>query len=233
MRKNWQRLFATTATVWLLGACGNGAEESEKQADSPVVDEEVSQDEVDSIVEEKGQDQVAESDKEDTTEAAAPASVPATAPESVTAATALDDDAQLTVSDEQGYAMLVLPAYSLTGEEPGKDSLLLKEDGSVFMRIETVPNDEETYSYLLENMEATIAASANGVQPDEVMERAKLPEGEEIEDVKGYTVRTDSGRVTGLLFKRGDLIVRLTIFDSPDEAYYNDFVKMGQTIELK
>lgn len=227
MQKKWQLLFATAATVWLLGACGNDSEESEKPSDQSIVED--SQSEVDSTIEENnGDSNIVEKDEETSIEESTTESTESTE----STQSAFLQDAQLTVSEEQGYAMLVLPAYSLTGEEPGKDSLLLKENGYIFMRIETVPRDEAAYSFLLENMKELVSASANGVQPEEVTEATELPQGEEIEDAKGYTVSTATGHVTGILFKRDDILVRLTIFDSLDKAHYKDFIQMGQTIEL-
>ena len=58
-------------------------------------------------------------------------------------------DAVLTESDAQQFAMEVLPGYTLTSEEPGRDSLYADENPAAFMRIETQPAEDGTYDYLV------------------------------------------------------------------------------------
>ncbi len=45
-------------------------------------------------------------------------------------------ETKLTKSPEQDYSIQVMDGYKLTGEEPGKDALVLTSDDSQFMRIE-------------------------------------------------------------------------------------------------
>ncbi|AOV08416.1 hypothetical protein [Sporosarcina ureilytica] len=136
-------------------------------------------------------------------------------------------------SDAQDFSMYILPEYTLTSEEPGRDSLYLTEDGKIFMRIETLPADEETYTYLKENTIATLEASSNENTPTELTQENSLPQGDNIENAVGYTVTTEEGIVTGIVFERDGLLVRLTIFDTQEANYFSDFLKMGETVVKK
>lgn len=139
--------------------------------------------------------------------------------------------AQLIESDEQDYSIYLLPEYTLTSEEPGRDSLYLDEDGSIFMRIETMLAEDGTYDYLLENMQAILeASSSNGAAPEQLNDGASLPSGESIENVKAYSVDSETGPVTGIIFERDGMIVRLTMFDSLEANYFDQFLAMGETV---
>lgn len=139
-------------------------------------------------------------------------------------------DATLTESDEQPYAIKVLPDYTLTSEEPGRDSLYSNTNESAFMRIETKSTEDGLYDYLAENMQEVLKASSDGQEPEEVKD-VYTTSKEGISNVQAYKVETSTGPVTGVLFEKGDMIVRLTIFDSQEGEYTNDFLKMGETIQ--
>lgn len=137
-------------------------------------------------------------------------------------------------SDEQDFSMQILPEYSLTSEEPGRDSLYLTEDGNIFMRIETIPADDEAYDYYNENIVALLEAiSVDGNAPTEITDESKLPQGEGIEKAVAYTVDTPEGIATGVVFERDGLAVRLTMFDTAENSHFNNFLKMGETITSK
>ena len=142
-------------------------------------------------------------------------------------------DAVLTESDEQGYAISVLPDYTLTSEEPGKDSLLAVNNEAVFMRIETMAKEDSTYDYLAENMVAVLEASGDGSAPIEVTHEKSIPAGDGIENAKVLEVKAETASITGIIFERDNMIVRLTIYDSPKEEYFEQFLRMGETIVSK
>ncbi len=54
-----------------------------------------------------------------------------------------EETAFLKESDNQDFSLYVLPGYELTGEEPQKDVLYLKEKDTLFMRIELLPADAD------------------------------------------------------------------------------------------
>lgn len=213
MKSKWNLLYAAIATALLLTACGtdtsnenpdsntNGAKPPVEETDKSSVDE---QDSTDTVVSET--------------------------PEASANQSAGMEEATLTDSDAQNYKIAVLPSYTLTSEEPGKDSLFSEEDGSYFMRIETVANEEGTYDYLVENMIAVLEATSEGSTPTEVTDETAIPSGDGIEHVKVLATQTANGPVTGIVFERGTIIVRLTIFDSPKEEHFLNFLHMSETI---
>ncbi|MBE1553644.1 hypothetical protein [Sporosarcina limicola] len=227
MKSKWSLLYTAIAAALLLSACGTetgkdspdnstsgskvAVAEPEKNGD---VEEEEEEEEKEAIVPEKAE--VAEIDKTGAIDKSIDGQ--------------LMNEAKLTKSDEQGYAMSVLPAYKLASEEPGRDSLAAVENESVFMRIETMTNEEGTYDYLVENMVDVLEASSNGRTPVELTEEASTPTGEGIKNVKVLSVQAESSTVTGIVFERGDILVRLTIFDSPKEEHFESFLRMGETI---
>lgn len=134
-------------------------------------------------------------------------------------------------SDAQDYSISIFPEYTLTSEEPGRDSLYLSEDGSIFMRIETTPFDQETYDFFKDNtVDLLQAVNANGEAPAELTE---LPQGEGIANAIGYTTNTAEAITSGIVFEKNGLLVRLTIFDSAEENYFDQFIQMGETIVSK
>ncbi|MHA6258522.1 hypothetical protein ACXYMX_01295 [Sporosarcina sp. CAU 1771] len=140
-----------------------------------------------------------------------------------------EKEAELTKSDEQDYSMYVLPTYELTSEEPGRDSLLFG-DGTVFMRIETMVAEEGTHAFALENIHATLeASSANGVI-EEITDASLLPSNEEITHAKGFSLKLDTVTLSGLVFERDGIVVKLTIFDTPEREHYDAFLQMANTI---
>lgn len=140
-------------------------------------------------------------------------------------------DAVLTESDAQSYAMEVLPGYTLTSEEPGRDSLFADENPDAFMRIETQPAEDGTYDYLMDNMQEVLKAASNGEEPEELTDVYSDVEDKGIKNAKAFKVDTETGPVTGVVFEKDGMVVRLTLFDNPDEEYKNDFLNMGQTIQ--
>lgn len=142
-----------------------------------------------------------------------------------------ETDLKAVDSDAQNYSMSIFPEYTLTSEEPGRDSLYLTEDGSIFMRIETTPLDQETYDFFKENtVDLLTAVNADEEKPAELNE---LPQGQDIKNAVGYTTNTAEGITSGIVFEKNDLLVRLTIFDTENGDHFNQFVKMGETIVAK
>lgn len=208
MKSRWSFIFAAIATTLLLTGCGT----------SPAKDQEST----------NGSTGVVENvDKGTVTEGKVPD-------------TDVDDsqgdimkDAKLIESDEQSYAISVLPDYSLISEEPGKDSLTSANNEAVFMRIETVAKEDSTYDYLAENMVAVLEASGDGSAPIEVLDEKSIPTAEGIENAKVLALKAETVSITGIIFERDNMVVRLTIYDSPEEEYFEQFLRMAETIVTK
>ncbi|GEM_PF-1298468 len=133
-------------------------------------------------------------------------------------------------SDGQDFKMQVLDGYTLTSEEPGRDVLYVKDDDTYFMTIGTSDSADTDYDKALENLNETLAASSSDASPSELTEGSQLPESGGLEKLKAYRVLAAEGPVTGLIFERGDMLVKVMIYDNNDEAYYDDFLKMAETI---
>lgn len=143
-----------------------------------------------------------------------------------------EETATLTDSDEQNYSIYKLDGFSLTGEEPNKDSLYLDENQAVFMRVETISKDDASLEIIANNMFETIAAVSVNKEPVEI-EKDKLPQGEGISNPSGYQTTFELGTVSGYVFEQGNLIVRLTIFDQESVKLTDAFLKMGETVAAK
>lgn len=133
----------------------------------------------------------------------------------------------LVQSDEQPYELNVLPGYELSSEEPGKDSLYLTEDPSVFMRIETFALGEVDFAQAEIQLKETLKA----VNPDtEVVEGPALKGAANLRS-SSFEVPSAEGKVTGIVIEQENQLVRLTIFDSSAANAAEDFIAMGQSIE--
>ncbi|WP_438316613.1 hypothetical protein [Sporosarcina sp. FA9] len=226
MKKKWNLLYVAIATVLLLAACGTNDTDNETKdkevngtaTEGTTSDESVVEDNKGEKVdkEEESSEPVSETDKEDSTDS-----------------TKKNDDllteAIQTKSDEQDYSILLLPTYKLASEEPGRDSLYVIDNDSVFMRIETMADDEGTYEYAVENTIVVLEASSGGSTPDKLAV-TELPMGDAIEDADGYFVTADATPVTGIVFKKDGLVVKLTIFDTPNADHIDEFLLMAETI---
>lgn len=205
MKSRWKLLYAAIATTLLLTACGTSPDEDvESKNGSTEVVEDV---EKDTVTGEKETDTEVANNQEN-----------------------IMKNAELTESDEQGYAISVLPDYTLTSEEPGKDSLIPENNEAVFMRIETVAKENGTYDHLAENMIAVLEASGDGSAPIEVIDEKSIPTAKGIENAKVLTIKAETASITGIIFERDNMVIRLTIYDSPKEEYFEQFLRMSETI---
>lgn len=211
MNFKWKLACIASVVTIILAACGtdssnNGQANEPKQ---PVEEKEQQQDAENELTEQPEQDVEQEKQEEQKTG---------------------NDIGVKTKSDTQNYTMSLMPDFTLTGEEPGKDVVYANENDMAFMRIEIVENNDGAYDYAVENSAATLEAASNGKTP-EALTSVELPSGDGISDVKALTVETETGPVSGIVFVRGQAVVKLTIFDTPEQIYLEEFVRMGETIE--
>ena len=134
----------------------------------------------------------------------------------------------LTQSEEQNYELYVLDGYILTAEEPKKDALYAEDNSAVFMRIETFTPEEADFTSLEESMKQTLEA----VNPDEEPIEAPGFDGSDFKQSAAFEVPSTEGSVTGIVYEKENLLVRLTIFDDNTLNATEDFIAMGKTIEL-
>lgn len=137
-----------------------------------------------------------------------------------------EETAFLKESDNQDYSLYVLPDYELTGEEPRKDVLYLKENDTLFMRIELLPADAE-----LNDEIETAKSQLESVSSD--IKEAK-PQGHEwLKDAAGFTADNGNEKVSAYLIPQKDWLLKLTIFTPVKENAEDPFLKMAETIEKK
>ena len=237
MKKRWLSIYAIMAMILVLSACSEGNntdnsnEDNNNTTDPVEVEENDNNDEVSLEDEEESSEEDSTTDGESTVEDGNSDETTTNEDEIVEGTDNFLNEAKQVDSDEQNFSIHLLPNYTLTSEEPGRDSLYLDEDGTVFMRIETMIAEEGTYDYLHENMLTILAASGNeSTEPVQLEDESSLPAGESIENAIAYTVNSETGPVTGMIFEREGMIVRLTIFDSPDAEHFNNFLSMGETV---
>lgn len=234
MKLKWSLINSMLAIMLLLSACGttdSGTENknSDDSSDTPVIENEVTDDEVEEeeVVEEEVNDEGSVEESVELEE------IEEDPKESSTEEDESTTEDELVTSDNQNFSMNLLANYELSSEEPGRDIVYPKEDDFHFMRIETMENEEGNYDYLKDNMLVLLEASSNGETPVEVTDTSSLPSGDSITKALAYEVNAETGPVTGIIFEKDDLVVRLTIFDSENEDYFTDFLDMGKTVTTK
>ncbi|MEK4024054.1 hypothetical protein [Sporosarcina sp. FSL W7-1283] len=218
MNNKWRIIFASFAASLLLAACGTSDSDDNPSSTDGTNGSavETPADEPETDIEEDVDSTTAEGDEADSTEEKD-----------------LLKDAVETKSDAQDYSVMVIPGYTLTSEEPGRDSLYVDEDSETFMRIETTAKDEEAFSFdeWYENLEELLAASTDGAEPTELTDEAELPQGEGITNVKGAEAKSAEGYFKGFVMEREDKLVRVTIYATEDNEHIKEFTEMASTIK--
>ncbi len=127
----------------------------------------------------------------------------------------------------QGYTVQLLADYELTEEEPNRDIVYPVDNEENFMRIEV--GEAGDYEHFVENTVEVLKASANGQQPNEMID---LPFDLKGEASTGYQVQTPSGIVSGFVVQKGNQLVRITMFDDANNSHFNAFGQIAQSINF-
>ncbi|SDM47776.1 hypothetical protein SAMN05518871_101325 [Psychrobacillus sp. OK028] len=138
-----------------------------------------------------------------------------------------------TESDSQNYSITVVEGYELTGEEPNKDLLFNQNNDLQSMRIETFSADEATIEDVQENLVTTLQASNESSTVTEIKDENLIPTNEAIKNTSAHQIDTPEGKVSGYVFEREGLIVKLTVFDTVETPALETFVQMAETIKIK
>lgn len=134
--------------------------------------------------------------------------------------------------DEANYTIRILEGYEFTPEEPGRDVLFLQENDSIFTRIEVISKSNSTYENLVENTEEMMAAINEQYEPFNLNDAVK--DYPEIGNFVAYIATYEGNEeVVGVVFEKGDILVRLTVFDNKEFDLKDALIKMGLTIEGK
>ncbi|GIN19126.1 hypothetical protein [Siminovitchia fordii] len=137
-----------------------------------------------------------------------------------------EETAFLKESDNQDFSLYVLPGYELTGEEPQKDVLYLKEKDTLFMRIELLPADADL------NVEIETAKSQLESVSSEI-KNAKPDRYKWLKGAAGFTADNGNEKVSVFLVPQKDRLLKLTIFTPTKEDMEDPFLTMAGTIEEK
>ncbi|MBS4198753.1 hypothetical protein KHA93_03695 [Bacillus sp. FJAT-49732] len=137
-----------------------------------------------------------------------------------------EDTAFLRSSDNQDYSLYILPEFELTGEEPNKDVLYLKENDRHFMRIEILPSETD-----MDDSVSTIKEQLTAVNSE--VTQLQVKHSKWLENAHIYQAEKDDEVVTAYLLKKDDQILKLTIFTTKELNYLDPFLKMAETIEKK
>ena len=135
---------------------------------------------------------------------------------------------ELTPISGERYTLHVIPGFSLTSEEPGKDLLLYDQNDSVSMRIEMFTTSATTFKDLVANTEQTIAAVSGDYQPYNI---SPIIKDQNLSSATAYIANSDDKEIISFVFVKAEKLVRLTIFDSPEVDLSEAMIKMGLTIE--
>lgn len=138
-----------------------------------------------------------------------------------------------TESESQNYSITVVEGYELTGEEPNKDLLFNQNNDLQSMRIETFSADEITIEEIQENLVPTLQASNESATVTEIKDENLIPTNDSIENISAHQIDTPEGKVSGYVYEKEGLIVKLTVFDTTDSPALEAFVQMAETIKAK
>lgn len=241
--KNRKLLYTALSASLLLAACGTdtGEEDNDKttventdQAEDTATDgAEATGSETEGTEDTNASDEDVTNDDESTEDDAASDTSDSEADSSEADDAAALEGAVETVSDEQDFKIQVLPTYELTSEEPGRDILYVKDQEDKYMVIGTMAAAETDYDKAVENMTETLAATSTDATPVELTDASQLPTNKDLEKVQAYRTASAEGPITAMIFQKGDMIVRVMMYDNTDESYYGEFLKMAETIEAK
>lgn len=135
-------------------------------------------------------------------------------------------------SDNQNFKLSLLPNFSLSAEEPGKDVVFYDGDENVFMRIETVASADSNYDDMLQATKDFMnAGSSNGETTSYSEALTFAPTNAKNKDAFINDYADD--RVVALLFETEELFVRLTVFDTKTADLTEGMLKMASTITVK
>ncbi|MED3950835.1 hypothetical protein P4603_01980 [Priestia aryabhattai] len=223
--KYMNKLFIVSASVaLLLSACGTNEDSAQPKSNDQA--ENVQQDTA------SKSDQTSGAAKEESKKDADSAEVSAepSGSQSSTSETAeggqsrSSSETKLTKSSEQDYSIQVMDGYKLTGEEPGKDALVLTSDDSQFMRIEMLSSDAS-----LDDAAQSVKQTATAVNKN-AAEKKNLEENGIFKDSVWYKATSGDHTVNAVLVK-GKKPMKLTIFTKNDAENLDKFMQMAQTIQ--
>lgn len=128
------------------------------------------------------------------------------------------------------YTMQISNGFTFTPEEPGKDIVLYDENDKVSMRIEAFTKNDIAYEDLVTNTKDWMTAVNEQYDTNNI---DTLLTDQNITNATSFIANVEDEKVVTVVFEKGNLIVRLTVFDLNDVNLTDKLIKMGLTIQEK
>lgn len=227
--KTNMKLFSTAFLALLLLTACNTAEEP-KQASEPTNEEVNTDEKIETNEQQVTEPQINEPQETEEQPSSTKEEEPANT-NSITYTTNGDEVTEETTTiDSENYSIQTIPGFILTPEEPGKDMLYLEENDEVSMRIETMSTNTTTYDKIIANTEETMAAIG---EYESFPVDSYVESHSDISKASAYMVTFETEKVIMVVFEKGNMISRLTIYDNTTVDLTDAMIKMGLTIQTK
>lgn len=143
----------------------------------------------------------------------------------------VQQEAQTSTSEQSNYSIQHTANFTLVAEEPGKDSLYLKEDDTLSMGIEVLNKAEINFEGVKTSAMETMAAIAPEGKYDELDLTQSLKDQKGLLQSVGYETGLEADKVQIIVLEHESKIIKLTIYDTAEADLKDAFLQMGLTIQ--
>lgn len=227
MSKTFKGIITLFLSIIVLAAC-NTTEDSTSDENSATVTEQTEGKEVNESVDtEEPSAEDSQQEETDSTQEGKSAAEEST--DSITFSSKGESKTEevTSVSSEQ-YTIKVIPGFTLTPEEPGKEMLYFDEDDSISMRIEAMTTNDTAFEDLVAGTEETMTAVSSEYEQYDI---STIIENANLENAAAYIANFGTEEVISVVFEKEDKLVRLTVYDNEEADLSEAMIKMGLTIE--
>lgn len=227
MSKTFKGIITLFLSIIVLAAC-NTTEDSTSDENSATVTEQTEGKEVNESVDtEEPSAEDSQQEVSDSTQEGKSAAEEST--DSITFSSKGESKTEevTSVSSEQ-YTIKVIPGFTLTPEEPGKEMLYFDEDDSISMRIEAMTTNDTAFEDLVAGTEETMTAVSSEYEQYDI---STIIENANLENAAAYIANFGTEEVISVVFEKEDKLVRLTVYDNEEADLSEAMIKMGLTIE--
>lgn len=143
----------------------------------------------------------------------------------------MQQEAQTSTSEQSNYSIQHTADFTLVAEEPGRDSLYLKEDDTLSMGIEVLNKAEISFEGVKTSAMETMAAIAPEGKYDELDLTQSIKDQKGLLKSVGYETVLDADKVQIIVLENENQLIKLTIYDSAEADLTDAFLQMGLTIQ--
>lgn len=143
----------------------------------------------------------------------------------------VQQEAQTSTSEQLNYSIQHTADFTLVAEEPGKDSLYLKEDDTLSMGIEVLNKAEISFEGVKTSAMETMAAIATDGKYDELDLTQSIKDQKDLLQSVGYETVLDTDKVQIIVLEHESQLIKLTIYDTAEADLTDAFLQMGLTIQ--